>query len=222
MNPAIEYFLRKKLFIDMLTIPCSLFLFNPEKLEKIILSINTHNKEHLIVKKWNLTTCEATSILPSFKETIVERKNVFNDPNIILPDHHLMRFIHRPFPAGTRQYSTYPYIITQKMEYESYVDNFYNTVIHQEKKENWLWQEFKNVHSKEMNHAKISIMPLHSIFGETSNLADCRNQKKKLAVKNKLLSRNWNYWKKTMLFNNIPAAAELVFQKFYEDRIYEI
>lgn len=221
MNPTIEYFFRKKMFLNMLTIPCSLFLFNHKEQERIIISIVPKNETILIVKKWNLESCQHKNILPPHEEIYIENKNVLTNPEITGNDLFLMKYYVKPYPAGTRQYSTYPYVITQKAEYESYLDNFYNSIFHKEKRENTLWQEFKKTHIQEMQKMKISINPLHSIFGESSLMSDYRNQKKKLSIKNKILWKNWNYWKKNMLFNDNYAAAELVFQESFQDRIYE-
>lgn len=206
MNPAIEYILRNKRAHNLLSLPCSLFLVTASG-HKIVVTINNFygDDKYVVVKHWKTWLTKPEDRLPPFSEFKVPREELFCSPYTILDTCSIMPYNEDPFPCGGKQYADDPQGSMQVQEYESYMTSQYNTVSHQERRLNWLWEAFENIYIQEDLRFKYG-------HGHSNGM---ELQREIVQFYSRPIWYTWQYWKKHLLDFKVSAAAELVFRRDY-------
>lgn len=206
MNLAIEYLTRTNLIKDWLEIPISLFLYNKEIKEKVVITINEEleKSDYYCVKKWKIDDCDHCS-LPPIIESRVLKKDLYTSPNIILPGYSLLAH-HDQFVF------TYKNSYKQPMSYELYnhfCDQIVNGIINNRTRMNWLWRQFIRVNSINLYSREYYISSVYcsedDLANEQRNIV-CKNMKKEWEC--------WRLWQESLLLN----PGELFFYKEYSEQ----
>lgn len=207
MNLALEYLLRNKRIHDLLILPCSLFLNFKDNDNKLIITITTpYGVEGVVIKQWKMWLAEPTDKLPPFDEYVINRNDIFTSPNVKLDNCYLMDYAEEPFQTGGRQNSDNPEAAVQERQYRECLDNFYNTLAHRQKRQNWLWEAFEPIYLPD----DLKLPHDHTEMG-------LRLQRELVNFYSKPIWKTWQYWCKHLLYSP-KYAAELLFSADYDHK----
>ena len=206
MTPALEYLIRTDLIKEWLTVPCSLFLHKDDS-RKVVVTIAEEFKpsDYYSVKHWQIGLCSSEQALPFMEEFRIFKGSVFSHPLIILQGHTLLKY-HQESIAS--QHNTFRQPMSPEL-YSYYYENATDSLLHQKKRANWLWNQFALIHAPDLYAASHYIS---SAFRSEASLAD--EQRDLISKYMKKQWRYWLMWQKHLLL----SPGELIFYKEYSER----
>ncbi len=206
MNLALEYLFRKKLLKHLIEAPCSIAIEHGD--DKKIITITKNRKwSFYSVTHWNITKCKYNNILPPSDHFLIKKKDIFNDDRVVVPEYNILQYKPNTISSGTNCFNRPMKLVS----YYSVYDNFFNSEDHRDKKENWLWQEFKKIY-------------LQNLYCQTRMLVGMTRWKTQEIEKEIIAEdydeqwHNWQLWCDKMLFNSTPAG-ELIFYNEYSSNL---
>lgn len=203
---AIEYFTRKGITRDWLTVPCALFVSSGG--EKFIITICEEFKpsEYFAVKHWQIEQCTSKQAIPPFVEYRVPKSEVFRHPAVIVPGCRLMPYTVEPIPASYNQ------IFRPMMAefYNYYYQNYLESHAHSQAKNRWLWNAFIKVYLPDLSNISNYIL----MFKTAEEIAS--DQQKAVEKYHQEVWQYWLKWCKYMMYPGIPG--ELVFASDYRNQ----
>jgi len=207
MHVAIEYVLRSRRAERLLTLPCSLFLVNPEK-RKLVITLQKYEAEKIKVSHHRMWKCDAHDIFPPSKDSIIRRDEIFTHPDVIVPNFKLLEFQQQPFDADEKQVSELPLAVIQERQYKERLEAFFNPKIMSREREDWLWKCFNKIHVGKDVRGDSSIKNYY-------NYARPDFQRDFICRKYRAIYKFWEFWKSRLLLDTNPSA-ELVFGGYYQ------
>lgn len=142
MNLALEYLLRNGLIKNFLTLPCSVFMQNSDKI-RIAVSIYERDDRYSI-KRWDLTKCHKDQALPPMEEIYVD--DVFGEFNkIVHEEYYPISYI---FGSVPNRQNNWQKPMTKEL-YDKFINTALNSEWHYCWKIVWLWQTFISVYFKD-------------------------------------------------------------------------
>lgn len=213
MNIAIEYILRNRRIEKFFSLPCSIFLETKDRKKKqpnriVVTMAGVYGSNRIIVRQHDVENVTKSAFLPTFRETIIDQKDVFNHPDVVLPSYKLLEFQEQPYNSPEKQSAEIPIAAIQDRQYNECLTTFFSPRNMNRIRENWLWWCFDEIYcTNKMKHRIWSKQP------ETSRAY--------LFREDKAMHRLWMNWTKTLLINTDPAS-ELVFGRVYNSEFLEI
>jgi hypothetical protein len=197
---SIEYLIRTGLAKDLITFPCSVFLTKRQLGNRLVISIDK-NENGYSVKRWNIYECDPSQALPPMEEHLV--KDLFNDPQVILPDTVMLNFQHKSIPSEENSVK-HP---MPSIKYQNYFDKYLqNFDLHNIAKERWLWNSFLSIYHPQIIILGMSIKRSIGFLGSYAEKEIMQNQKDIIELHFSKTWKFWNIWKRHMLeFEGMPG-----------------
>ena len=200
MSISIEYLTRTGLAKDLITFPCSVFLTKRQLGNRMAISIDK-NKNGYSVKRWDIYECNQSQALPPMEEFLVE--NLFCDSRVVLSDTVILGFQHKPIPSEENSVKHPMPLVKYQNYFDKYLQNF---DLHNNIKEQWLWNSFLSTYHPEMIVLGMSIKRAIGFFGSYGEKEIMREQKEIIEINFPKTWKFWSMWKKYMLeFEGIPG-----------------
>jgi hypothetical protein len=207
MTPAIDYLITNNLIKEWLIVPCSLFLYQKNDFNKIVLTINEefNASNYYSVKHWNLSSCSQDHVLPSMHEYRVLKKEIFNHPATIIAGFDIIKYQQEPIESYHNEYS-------HPMSFELYsyfYENSLRSVWHNKIRKNWLWSQFIFIYLPNLYDQYSYI---NTVLRSNATIA----HEQRTLVNNKMKKhwKFWMLWEKYFLLN----PGELMFYKEYTNQ----
>ena len=100
-------------------------------------------KDQFLVKHWDINSCSESEVLPPVKEFKVVKQQLFSDPAVIVPNYQLMNYKEDPIPS---LYNSHKGPMSSEL-YGYFYENTLTSLRHNNKKLNWLWNNFIKIHA---------------------------------------------------------------------------
>jgi hypothetical protein len=202
MTPALEYLTRTGLIKEWLTPPCSLYLYERITFKKLAVTINEEftRSDFYSVKHWILSECRREQALPPMRECRVPKKEVFDHPAVVVPDHHLIPYFESVIPDRLNSYRA----SMDRLIYQDFYDKFAASTKHLQYQVNWLWGVFVRIYAPEL-------MILQGTYELKTDFEIYEEQRDLVFRYQKGIWKYWHMWLDYMLH----SPGELIFRKQY-------
>jgi len=216
---VLEYLRRTGELYEYVSLPCSLFINTKNYDTKIAVTIKDSNNSKVYVRHWFLSSCSKDRALPTIKDYCISKKDLFSDPAIMIGAFELLNYrcsgvrLERNIGNGGHPMSL--------DLYKKYLNNILYSGEHAVAKEGWLWHAFLSVYFKASTDFIFQkrgygyFVYGEKAYGELISELQLRQQQEKVRTYFKRLWKNWELWKRYMLFEE-KVAGELIFSDIYE------